>query len=326
MPKFANAHLVLNSRDRTLTGSSGVYNNFRVTNAGQNIVQGEMKDIALSEVLFPYDIPNVQAGYNTFQLFDGPTAPIQAVLTITVPPGFYTGSELADEINALIIAAGAVEGLTPGDLPTCGYGFISNRFVFSNPVNVAYDQEWQLASPYTFVSNYVGVTQPELGKDILSIMGYLPTQTGQIGQDGSGNEVCLSDGAPLLFTQYIDICSPKLCQNQFIRDGNTTTLARRPDLICRLYIADENSAPLLLDASGQPFVAGTRPFVIHRQFQNQRVMRWTAANSIAEIDIQLYDDCGIPLTTSWTPRNFQLTFHVYEAEDGAANANVGYRY
>jgi hypothetical protein len=41
-------------------------------------------------------------------------------------------------------------------------------------------------------------------------------------------------------------------------------------------------------------------------------MRSTAANAINDVDIQLYDDCGQPLTTTWLPRDFQITFHVYE--------------
>jgi hypothetical protein len=98
------------------------------------------------------------------------------------------------------------------------------------------------------------------------------------------------------------------------------------DLIARLYIEDETSMPVAYDQSGNPIPTGARPFVIHRQFKNQRVMRNTATNSINEVDIALYDDCGQPLATAWAPRDFQLTFHVYEAGDRDSDANIGYRY
>jgi hypothetical protein len=328
MPKFANCHLVLNSRDRVLAGSRGVYNNFTLANPGQNIVQGQMKDAALSEVLFPYDLPNVMPGYNIFELQTSTGG--AAVLVIEITPGFYTPTELAAQITATIIAAGAIstEGagpFLPAELPTCTYDARSNRFTFNNPTDPTYDQAWTLTSPYTFPINYVGVVSV-VGKDILSIMGFLNAGiTGQIGVE-DGLEVCVGGSAPMVFTQYIDICSPTLCQYQFLRDGSTTTLPRRVDLICRLYVEDETSMAIMYDASNNPIPTGTRPFVMHRQFKNQRVMRNTAANAINDVDIQLYDDCGQPLATAWNPREFQITFHVYEADDSQAEANIGYRY
>jgi hypothetical protein len=320
MPKFANAHLVLNSRDRNLAGSRGVYNNFVLANPGQNIVQGQMKDVALSEVLFPYDLPNIMPGYNVFELYTVAPAP-PLLWTITVPVGFYTAAELVAEINDLIDALALADGLAAGEYPVLAYSATNNIFSFGGVTSPTYDTYWVLASPYTFSANYVGVATPELGKDILRIMGYSKTQTGQVGTAGS-----VSGSAPLLFTQYVDICSPTLCQYQFLRDGSTTSLPRRVDLICRLYIEDETSMPTAFDAQGNAIPTGTRPFVIHRQFKNQRVMRSTAANAINDVDIQLYDDCGQPLITAWNPRDFQITFHVYEAGDRESEGNIGYRY
>lgn len=320
MPKFANAHLVLNSRDRTLSGSRGVYNNFVLANPGQNLVQGQMKDVALSEVLFPYDLPNVMPGYNVFELYTTAPAP-PLVWTITVPVGFYTPAELVSEINDLIDALALIAGLSAGDYPVLAYSASSNIFSFDGVTNPTYAQNWVLASPYTFSANYSGVVTPDLGKDILSIMGFSKEQTGQVGTAGS-----VSGSAPMMFTQYIDICSPTLCQYQFLRDGSTTSFPRRVDLICRLYIENETSMPQSYDGEGNAVPVGSRPFVIHRQFKNQRVMRNTATNAINDVDIQLYDDCGQPLTTAWAPRDFQITFHVYEAGDKESENNIGYRY
>jgi len=41
-------------------------------------------------------------------------------------------------------------------------------------------------------------------------------------------------------------------------------------------------------------------------------MRWTADNSVGTIDINLYDDVGQPLTTTWQPRPYQVTFNAME--------------
>ena len=335
MPKYSNVHLVLNSRDRVLSGSSGTYNNFSVSNPGQNIVQGQIKDIALSEIQFPYDLPNVMPGYNYILLVgDDPSFPEPYALEIFVPVGFYTGTELAAEINTQILAVATTDGVpTPATTtPTVTYDTVSNRFTFNAPSDVLLNQAWEVYGTYTFPLPTPTPTPPPnytrtIGKDLLSIMGFpnSPTQTGQIGKS-AGVEICVGGSAPLVFTQYIDICSPRLCQYQFLRDGSTTSFPRRVDLICRLFIEDETSMPLAYDASGNPIPVGTRPFVIHRQFKNQRVMRTTAANAINEVDIQLYDDVGQPLTTAWAPRDYQITFHVYESGDHESEANIGYRY
>lgn len=333
MPKYSNVHLVLNSRDRILAGSSGTYNNFSVSNPGQNIVQGQIKDIALSEIQFPYDLPNVMPGFNNFFLIgDDPSFPEPYAFQVIIPVGFYTGTELAAAINTQIIAAATAAGVpTPATTtPTVTYDPTSNRFTFNAPSDPLLNQAWVVAGEYTFPTelNPPGyVPTPSAGKDLLSIMGF-PNSSTQSGQIGKLNdvEICVSGSAPLVFTQYIDICSPRLCQYQFLRDGSTTSFPRRVDLICRLFVEDETSMPLAYDVDGNPIPVGTRPFVIHRQFKNQRVMRTTAANAINEVDIQLYDDCGQPLATAWNPRDYQITFHVYEGGDRESEANIGYRY
>ena len=143
------------------------------------------------------------------------------------------------------------------------------------------------------------------------------------------------------YTQYIDICSPTLCQAQNVRDGNTNQFSIHRDLICRLYIANEVSL-------FQTDPTGTRPFTIHRQFKNAKIMKWTVDRSIDAIDIQLYDQFGNPLPIlpgyidSVTNTNnyrgdavyqgqgadFAITFLVDEntPELVSQSENVGYRY
>lgn len=143
------------------------------------------------------------------------------------------------------------------------------------------------------------------------------------------------------YTQYIDICSPTLCQAQNVRDGNTNQFSIHRDLICRLYIANEVSL-------FQTNPTGTRPFTIHRQFKNAKVMKWSVDRSIDAIDIQLYDQFGNPLPvlpgyidTAANPNayrgdavyqgqgaDFAITFLVDEntTELVPASENIGYRY
>jgi hypothetical protein len=90
-----------------------------------------------------------------------------------------------------------------------------------------------------------------------------------------------------LYTEYIDVTSPQLCQAQYVRDGNTNQGANHRDIITRLYIADETSQEITANIG--------RPFQIHRQFKNPKIMKWTAERSIDSIDLQLWDQYGLEI-------------------------------
>lgn len=316
---WTNASIVLNSRDAT----SGSYNALKFNAVNQNIIQGQIHSISVNEVNFPYDIPNIQAGFNTFELVaespegygakrlgSGP-----GYLQITIDPGFYTGTELAAAITAEIGVVQLAVGADVVDAPTVTYDNNTNLFTFVAPTAVTGNPTptWAIFSPYTFPSAYQGVTN-KLGKDILSIMGYYNAQAGpgtatlnRVSSDPAQSAFAtfVSGSAPMSFTQYIDICSPLLCQYQYFRDGSTTNLARRADVICRLYISNNVATQE---------EEGSRPFVIQRQFNNARVMRWSAESAVGQLDISLFDDVGQPLQTTWQPRPYQITFNCYEQD------------
>jgi hypothetical protein len=314
MPR-PNASIVLSGRDRN-TPTPRNYNAAVFSQTNQNIVQGQIYSIAVSEVNFPYDIPNMQNGFNMFEAESEGMTPAQR-FEVAVAPGFYTGTELVAAINASFLAAAQVinPALIAANVPAFSYDQTSNRVFVANPATpvVGYTM-WTLYSSYTFYST-LSPNRTQVGKDIFSIMGFTQAQ-GSTGVGGVGNNPLILDAlpigsaisAPLVFTQYIDICSPQLCKFQYFRDGSTTNLARRVDIICRLYIANN----VALSVGNED---GTRPFLINRQYQNARVMRWTADNAVGQIDINLYDDVGQPLLTSWEPRPYQITFLAYEADD-----------
>jgi hypothetical protein len=324
---YTNAQIVLNSRDAT----SGSYNNSQYnaqsSTGGQNIIQGDIREIAVSEVNFPYDIPNVQQGItDTFELAAVDTG---QVLTVVVAAGFYTGGELADAINAAIAeaAGNASPPIDVADAPTVVYTETSNIFNFDAPVNPSPGNPtptWDIYSAYTFPAGYDQSTN-SLGKDLLSIMGFLPSQGIGVPKNYVSSDAELFNpffvaaaSAPLVFTQYIDICSDKLTSNQMFQGGSTTNLARRQNVICRLFIDNNISIPT---GGVNGSIDGTRPFVLNRQYYNARIMKWSTENSIPTIDIQLYDDVGQPLKTSWQPRPYAITFNAYERSQGSYGGN-----
>jgi len=301
---WTNVQLLLNNRDRT----GGQYNNAQFNAVNQNLIQGQIHSVSVNELNFPYDIPNVQAGYNTFTL----TNQFGVTLTIAIAPGFYTGAELETALDNAIAAAGAaaVPPIAAINLPSSQYNTINNQFRWLAPTSNVPNNVWFISSPVTLPFNGVGLVGPgQVGKDLFSIMGFQSSQNGDNFVDSDPVQQQLfftaASFAPLLFTQYIDICSPELCQFQYFRDGSTTNLARRSDVICRLYIANNVATQE---------EEGTRPFVINRQYNNARVMRWNSGSSVGSLSIQLYDDVGQPLTTTAQPRPYQITFNVYEQD------------
>ena len=129
--------------------------------------------------------------------------------------------------------------------------------------------------------------------------------------------------SPMTYTQYIDIVSVNLTRFQTIADTNTRQNSRG-NLICRLYVADENSvvptsAPVWNTQTNEVIFfstatpAGEQPFVIHRQFQEPKVFRWENEASINAIDISLYDDVGNLLYfPDESMPNFQISFKCSE--------------
>jgi len=319
---WTNVQLVLNSRDATGGAKQQsaigqvLYNNLTFNAENQNIIQGQIHSVQVSEVSFPYDIPNIQLNRtDRFTLTSpGGMVPPTVSIDVVVAPGFYDGPALVTAVNAAILAGGAAVPaptgpFLPGEMPTLAYDANSNIFTFLAPATpFAGYETWEFFSPFTYPQGLGSPANPGLGKDIMSLMGFQSSQNPAVA---NAPPVPVEDfvgggSAPLTFTQYVDICSPQLCKFQYFRDGSTTNLSRRSDVICRLYV--ENSVALPIP------VEGTTPFAILRQFFNARVMRWTSDNSIGTMDIQLYDDTGQPLQITWVPRPYQITFNVFEMD------------
>ena len=339
-----NAQLVINSRDRFVAYpnpvspqtnppllSSQPYNNFLLNNPGQNIVQGSIDKIQVAEIRFPYDIPNVVEQFtDLFEIDYGVALPFTKTLLIQIPQGFYTGSELAAQIQSRINTEAAAESppLTGADIPQLTYSEADNHFTFSNTSATI---EFQVRDVST-ATNYTNAQGGQLGKSLLNMMGFTPLQnnTSSLQEQtflvGVGSSYA-GGTAPLIFTDFIDIVSKSLCGNVYITDGSTQRTGFRKDLLARVYIADETSSQVgyVYDGGGNPIpsVVGCRPFVIHRQFKNAKMIPNNLLNSLNSVDIQLLMDNGQPLPNIGgagspgeyqAPRDFQITLNVFETD------------
>ena len=334
------------------------YNNFRVQTLGGNIIQGQINKIRVAEIMFPYNIPTIVTGQNDtmavfFQRFIvGTGAGLPIPLFVTIPGGYHTGTELAAALQTAVDTASAsgvsagIPGWPPGVIAVTFDArdqaiVLRNTTVYDGTTvgAVNYFFGWAPDTPVTALPNLPNPNSFNL-QDLTFTMGFrnyfssypvtiVPPTTvyvnciAPLNYPGAGTFAGINYasyanavvGAQYTgrYTDWIDICSPALCQAQYVRDGNTNQGSIHRDLICRLYIASEVST-FLLDP------VGSRPFVIHRQFKNAKVMKWTAERSIDAIDIQLYDMYGQVLPT---PVNFTLLTPIAQtATSGAADFGI----
>ena len=388
----ANALMVTSSFDRSIGGTASnsvitqPYNNFRVQTLGGNIIQGAINRIRVGEVFFPYQIPTLVQGKNNdiacvvYKVTAGtgaaPSVVVEYLDQFFMPPGYYTATEMATELEVQIdgvfsAIAGAPTGVIAADVGPDGAICLQNTTTFSATPGAV---NWLFSFlPYVFANSTSQTKFLEL-PNFQWTLGFrqlyasypprsptwstpanfsyplsptlVPKGWPQTGGTGGTSLPIFAPGyAPnaLLgstysgrYTDYIDICSPALCQAQYVRDGNTNQGTVRRDQICRLYIADEISV-FTADS------VGTRPFIIHRQFKNAKVMKWTAERSIDAIDILLFDMYGQPVPipqlppfvavtgTDYVvnngPGDFAITFLVEEQESELMSnvSNIGYR-
>jgi hypothetical protein len=294
---------------------------------------------------------------------------------LSLPSGFYTGGEITTLLQTAADVAMATKGIPAGTFKiafdtTTNAVVVQNNSQFSDVsggTNYFFSLSWK-ATPLQgnslnqanllwtlgfrdIYSRFPPIPQPpfsangEYRAPILVPNEYpvgSPSVTPYIypGFIGYGYGVNTMVGTTYtgLYTQYIDVCSPSLCQAQYVRDGNTNQNVIRRDLIARIYIASEVSLPSI-DA------IGTRPFTIHRQFKNAKIMKWTAERYIDNIDLVLYDQFGnqipvIPpllgsalqlspkvpnrLILQGQPADYAITFLVDE-HDETLEHNVGYK-
>lgn len=297
-----NGQICLNSRDRTsgfvAAPRTQPWNDFTIQTAGQNIMQGIINTVKLQEIRLPYAIPNVNDRTNFFGLYVYQNTtpgllsnPVQFFGKITVPNGWYNGTELAAAVNSALTTAFTAN---PLEKPTLAYDDVSNTFTFT-----AASQTGITITPYDPVTGS-GANAPAYSKSLLSIMGFLQFYGSPVG---TTTEI-VSQWASMTYTQYLDIASNTLTTYQDLADTSTFELIRR-QIICRVYIADE------ISVGGDP--PGTRPFTIHRQFVNPKSLKWNGKDSVSRIDMQVYDDAGEPayIPPQGLP-DFQITFTVAE--------------
>jgi len=330
----ATQYLVLNSKDRNQTSSTGQYvrqdwNNFRLQRP-QNIMQTYATRMLVSEINFPFYVPNINKYTKYFWIAglsnDGVTT---GLWRVRITDGFSDGPTIAIDINSSFVAGTGLELIagTPGTLPFNPPEVSYANGVFSWTRSILGPAEFVIyyynPLPYGWTNTVAfpyGVTPPPESNyysniSLMLLMGMAYSQV-----NGLGYYFTISNlpdfgfqGNPttLQYTQYVDIVSDKLHQYTTNRDGSTDNSFGR-NLMCRLYISDEASNIVEgtdIGAGGTStftqFIPGvTSPFIIHRQFKNPKAVMWNKESAVDWLDISIYDEWGNLLPLPYAdPRN-----------------------
>jgi len=272
----ASQYLVLDSRNRFQSATPSAisnqnWNDFRLQRP-QSLMETFATRIGVSEIRFPWYIPNITTRNNKFQYF-GFIGDAGQVENIVIPYGFYSPDELVNAINEEINA------ISPPYDYNLTLSYIDGQYTFT-PDEGATDNNAPFIC-FTTVAN----DNPELVPDENT---YLNTPS-----------LCLTLGMPYenvsqllgypyafsgnytetLYTQYVDIISNKFNQYTTNLDGNSYSSGSNR-LLCRLYLADEVSVNS---------EAGLYPFVIHRQFKNPKMVMWNKGAVVDWMDISVVD-------------------------------------
>jgi hypothetical protein len=278
----ATAVLTIDTADSDIYDASGYIidpsnPNQVYINKQQTLINGYFTRIALTELNYLWDIPNVLATApwknNTLSLefgVLGTSGNAAAQITISVVENFYTPVELA---AALQIALLAMPGVFASAGWTCVYIERFNTFQIADTASDV---------PFRIVPKNKGDAD-----DLCNLMGLsIPSKT--------FSYVVESSFAPMHYTPYFDVISDQLTKKQNVRDNSTSTITGA-SLLARIYLNNEGCVAVrerTTIGTADTNIIGCRPFTLYKQFTIPKQIYWDTKEFINVIDITLRDYKG----------------------------------
>lgn len=271
----SSAVLAVDSFDRYATptdsqfGITGPYS-FQITK-NQNILNGFFTRIALTEIVFPYYIPNINPRTNSMKvIYNG-----GAEATLTLTNGFYTPTALATALQAALISG--------------GFTGAGTTVVYSN-------------GRFTF--DVGGGNDLILFPTDTNAFGLFDLIGGTADWINPGGQILKGKVTRCRYTEYVDIVSSQLTYNQDLKDASTTNGVSR-DVLARVYLECENDQPVPVNIAGaatnaQDSVPGTYPFTIYRKFPHPKQIQWNNTQGVGNLAFEVYDDRGVLLSGNGT--------------------------
>ena len=264
--------------------------NFAISK-NESLMPGFMTRIGISEVVFPWAIPNINAKTSQIQInYQAAGAPDPSSAIVSLLPGFLTPSELAAALQADIrVLNGALSSftMTYGGSTNCIFVYSSGNL--NTSVSFSPMTPNSIAYPYSAQS-----------KQLFDILGFTNANTVMITQGSPKN------GAPTFCQaiRYVDIVCNQLTNSQAQKDQTSQPVAR--DMLCRVYLGDGGGTGQSTIAPGDALFCppGCAPMTIYRNFATPKQIQWIPNQNIPGfLQFQVYDDTGDLLDNSLPASN-----------------------
>ena len=254
-----------------------------IINRNESLVNGFFTRVGLTEIVFPWVIPNINARTSTVKIRFTIGGVVQPDEEIVVPIGFYTPSQLAAAVQT------QVRNADPSLVAfTCVYGYL-NQPLFYYATNTAETIGFIPMTPnsadYEFGPN---------SKQLFDVLGFSAANATLLTDRYGGPTYCQS-------IRYIDIVCTQLTYNQALKDTMSQPVAR--DSLCRVYISDVNNQSTVSPSSSTFCPPGCAPTTIYRNFATPKQIQWLPNQPIVgALRFQVYDDSGelLSLTDTYT--------------------------
>ena len=241
-------------------------------NKNNTLMNGFFTRIGVSEVVFPWTIPNINVKTQTINFSYTIGAGARVFSGFSLTPGFYTPAQLATAITAYFTTTLNALGFT------MIYGTPTHEPRFSYTVDVGNTVSFNPLLPAQF-------PYPPQSKQLFNLLGF--NQTNE-NPDVAG----ISDYTLCQAIRYVDIVSPQITYNQPLKDTMTQITAR--DSLCRIYLNSAPGVTSTVPADNAAFCPpGCAPTVIYRDYSNPKQIAWMPNQGVpGYLTFQVYDDAG----------------------------------
>jgi hypothetical protein len=245
---------------------------------------GYFERLAVTQIQMQWNVPTIIAGKNdVINVVVYPPGGGSVYLVYTITPGFYSGDELAAEVQQGLRAATGYLG--PMTLT------VTYRADNSFRIIVAAGYSIELTSATLLP------TEIDANQKLLITMGF-------IGGTVSGDAI-QGSSAQMLYTRWIDIVSDEMGKYQKVKDTNSFPSKTTTNVIARIYATPPN----VLINNLQPGQLFSTPWIMTIDYNTPKYINYIPEQGgLANLNFQLIDEYGEPLFwSSEYPTEYQLT-------------------
>jgi len=252
----------------------------------ESLMPGFMTRIGISEVVFPWTIPNINDKTDAIRVFYTGGDPAGDV--IQLPVGFYTPAEIATALQTDI--ATLIPGFTMtygtfaqvlGGGPVTSHQPLFQYNTNNGAVQVSFEALPYNSDEYPYSNN---------SKQLFDLLGFQDINSIPATEGNGAFTFCQS-------VRYIDIVCNQLTNSQAQKDQTSQSVSR--DMLARIYVGSASGVLSTVKCSDPTFCPpGCAPTVIYKDYSTPKQIQWIPNQNIpGYLRFQVYDDTGDLLDT-----------------------------